>query len=383
MSTVIHMPGNDEVAFRESLSTNHHVAGLPGAFQVRKVCQLQLEHLVAQLPILYTRLVYQAPEHDRHELRLPLPQTRPTLDTTLLRYLESEAWLFESLPILKLCPLDVKAACVYVYRLSQSITQPEYLLIWALEALGASQQQIVEQYAQRMREWIAVDREIARQQQEIRLLEQILRRAEHQLRNPLALIGLYAENLRLGLPEGSLQEQALLIRDTVNELSRNLTDLIHYGECSKLRFSTCDLRLLLIECIKSMEPWLSQKQLQVSYPNTAVSLMVDGWQMKQVLSNLLSNAIHFSPMGGTVTWHWCVFQHEVLVEVRDQGRGLSEEDLQQAFTPYYSRRPGGTGLGLAIAKKTILDHQGSIWVQNLPGGGAQFSFTLPRNPFSV
>jgi signal transduction histidine kinase len=119
--------------------------------------------------------------------------------------------------------------------------------------------------------------------------------------------------------------------------------------------------------------------LQVRYPDTPVPLMMDGWQMKQVLSNLLSNAVQFSPEGSTVTCHWRIFQQEVMVEVRDQGPGLSEEDIQQAFTPFYSRRPGGTGLGLAIAKKIILDHNGSLWVQNLPSGGAQFSFTLPRN----
>jgi signal transduction histidine kinase len=102
--------------------------------------------------------------------------------------------------------------------------------------------------------------------------------------------------------------------------------------------------------------------------------------MKQVFENLLSNAIDFSPVGGIVTCDWRGFRNEVLVEIGDQGAGLSQEDLKEAFTPFYSRRPGGTGIGLTIAKKIILDHQGSIWVQNLTRGGAQFSFTLPRYP---
>jgi signal transduction histidine kinase len=119
----------------------------------------------------------------------------------------------------------------------------------------------------------------------------------------------------------------------------------------------------------------------MSYPDTAFTVAVDRSQIKQVFDNLLSNAVHFSPFGGTVTCQWQIFRHEVLFEISDQGPGLSEEDLKQAFTAFYSRRPGGTGLGLAIAKKIILDHHGNLWVQNLPGGGAQFSFTLPRlNP---
>jgi signal transduction histidine kinase len=58
---------------------------------------------------------------------------------------------------------------------------------------------------------------------------------------------------------------------------------------------------------------------------------------------------------------------------------MSQQDLENLFTPFYSKRPGGTGLGLAIAKKIILDHQGSLWAQNLPVGGAQFSMSLPRS----
>ena len=109
-----------------------------------------------------------------------------------------------------------------------------------------------------------------------------------------------------------------------------------------------------------------------------VTLAVDRWQMKQALSNLLSNAIHFSPVGATIECSWQIFRREVLIEVRDRGSGLSAEDLQQLFVPFYSRRPGGSGLGLAIAKKIILDHRGRLWAQNLSSGGTQFSITLPR-----
>jgi signal transduction histidine kinase len=194
------------------------------------------------------------------------------------------------------------------------------------------------------------------------------------------LIGLYAENLYLGLPAGQFQEQAMIIRETVKELGTNLTNLLSCSQQAKLHVVPHELQEIVTETIKVLQPRLDEKQLDLRYPTNSVTLPVDRWQMKQVFENLLSNAIDFSPVGGIVTCDWRVFRNEVLVEIGDQGAGLSQEDLKEAFTPFYSRRPGGTGIGLTIAKKIILDHQGSIWVQNLTRGGAQFSFTLPRYP---
>lgn len=372
------MLGNQDVGNqgKGSVRTSLYWPDPPG-IDLRQACQLQLEQLLAEETIAAAWMVVHSPERGQVVLRIPSTPDAPALDCKTTAYLESEAWLTEALPSLKLTMLPVAADAIYACLLGRG-SRTDYLLIWAAAPLSDAQQQTIEQHAQILSFWLLAERELTRQQGEIQLLEQILQRAEHQLRNPLAVISLYAENLRLELAEGTLHEQATLIRDTVHELSHNLTDLIHCGQRSQLRVAPYDLRLLLIESIRNVQPWLEQKQLHVEYPIASVLLLIDGWQMKQVLSNLLDNAIHFSPSGGTIAWNWCIFQTEVLVELRDQGPGLSDEDLQHAFTPFYSRRPGGTGLGLAIAKKIILDHQGSLWVQNLPTGGAQFSFTLPK-----
>ncbi|HEY9596107.1 MAG TPA: sensor histidine kinase, partial [Cyanophyceae cyanobacterium] len=244
--------------------------------------------------------------------------------------------------------------------------------------MSLSQQQKTEQQAQMLSDRLTLVFECHRQQEEIQLLEQVVRRGEHQLRHSLALIGLYAENLYLGLPSGIFQEQATIIRETVKELSANLTNLLACSQQAKLRLAHHDLREILFEVLTILQPKLEEKQLYVQYPTVSASLMVDRWQIKQVFENLLSNAIDFSPEGEIITCDWRVFHNEILVEISDRGLGLSQEDLKEAFTPFYSRRPGGTGMGLTIARKIILDHQGSIWVQNLPRGGAKFSFTLPR-----
>jgi signal transduction histidine kinase len=232
--------------------------------------------------------------------------------------------------------------------------------------------------AQILSEYLAVHKERSHKQREISALSEALGRTEHQLRNPLALINLYAENLRLALPAGYLQEQAMFIRQTVDELSSQLTNLIYYGQKARLEIKQHDLLKILAESIQGLQPCLEQKELQLHYPEQSVYVQVDAWQMKQVFDNLLTNAVYFSPQGGIINCNLYVYSNEILVEICDHGSGISEADLKQIFKPYYSRRLGGTGLGLTIAQKIIHDHKGSLWVENIPGGGAQFSFTLPR-----
>jgi signal transduction histidine kinase len=352
------------------------------SLNLQSICQLQIEQLSAQLPILAAWIVVYEPEKKKRQTLAHYAQAQ-YYPYSLFSYLQSEDWWGESLPIWQLSIVTREPEYqVYVCPLSQDTHTPEYLLLCSQRAFSVCEQQVIEQRTQLLSYYLGTYQDYCLQKTEVQLLEQVVQRAEHQLRNPLALISLYAENLCLSLQTSSLQEQAMIIRETVNQLSTNLTDLAACGQQQKLRREPDDLRLILKESIQGLQPWLKQKEINIHYPETPVIVAVDHWQMKQVFDNLLSNAIHFSPQSGLISCHWQVFCDEVLIEVSDQGQGLSEEDLQQVFTPFYSRRLGGTGLGLAIAKKIILDHQGSLWVQNLVKGGAQFSFTLPRNQTS-
>ncbi len=383
----------------------HEVQILSGSpLDLKSVCQRQLEQTIAQLPILSAWIVYRNRDDQKRQFVSHRPPNQPGFDSAILSYLESEVWLAEDLPVMRLtqlaCPPPYPTKSdergkvakrsigkrqnptifAYVYLLGKEEKTDEYLLLWTYEALSLFQQQSTQQQAQLLYNYLTVALECDRQREEIQLLEQVVRRGEHQLRNSLGLIGLYAENLYLGLPASQFQEQAMIIRETVKELGANLTNLLSCSQQAKLHVAPHELQEILTETVKVLQPRLDEKQLHLRYPTNSVTLAVDRWQMKQVFENLLSNAIDFSPVGGIVTCDWRGFRNEVLVEIGDQGAGLSQEDLKEAFTPFYSRRPGGTGIGLTIAKKIILDHQGSIWVQNLTRGGAQFSFTLPRYP---
>lgn len=210
----------------------------------RSVCQQQIEQLGTQLPIVAAWIVYQDPNHGKRQSVVHYTQKQADAYPDL-SYLDSEVWFVESLPALRLSEVGtVGSLKAFVCLLDQYRSEPEYLLLWAYEPLSALQQQWTEQQAQFLINYLVLCRECSRQQAEIQLLEQVVRRTEHQLRNPLALIGLYAENLSRGLPTGVLKEQARVIGETVNELSTTLTDLLCCGQQAKLRVATHDLSTL-------------------------------------------------------------------------------------------------------------------------------------------
>ncbi|MCC5659019.1 HAMP domain-containing histidine kinase [Nostoc sp. XA010] len=351
------------------------------SLNVQSLCQLQLEQLTIQNPIFFARIVYYDPLMKTHEEVINYAPTRLPFSQNTLAYLRSEEWLLDFFPgfTLNEIKLNYSVGNCYICPLGYRNQRPEYIQILSDESLSPTLQNYVKQSAVLVSNYLEIYLECGQQKAEIKLLEEIIQRAGHQLRNNLGLIGLYAQNLSLGLKDSPLQEQATILCESIEELDNNLTELIYCGQGAKLRVSLQDLRTLVLESIKDLQILINQKHLQVSLPESSTMLVIDCSQMKQVFDNLLSNAVYFSPEGGTITCNWQVFQSEVLIKISDQGSGLSQEDLQKIFTPFYSRRSKGTGLGLTIAKKIVLDHQGSLWGQNLPNGGAQFSLILPRS----
>ncbi len=113
------------------------------------------------------------------------------------------------------------------------------------------------------------------------------------------------------------------------------------------------------------------------------ALLLDTGRFEQVLNNLISNAVKFSPDGTTIQL-WLRRQSDnALIEVRDQGPGMSRNDLDRMFEPFRSlRRTGtagepGTGLGLVIARRIVNAHGGRIWAESSPGQGSSFFVQLP------
>jgi len=336
--------------------------------------QLPLIQQINPLSDVVSWLVYRHPETGERTSEVWNVQSQ--LQPTTHRYLESEFWWDISLPIGALMPLSEDYA--YVYRLRTMASFPEYWLLWTDHALNAEQQKQIQKQGGLLQQSLDLWQVVCQQQQTIQQLQQSLQRAQHQLHNPLALIGLYSENLRRSLHNDPRQAEAQVICETATDLSQHLRDLLACGSQSTAQLIEYDLRSVVIDSLKLLSPLQAERQVEVVYPEQPARLNIDPWRMQQVLENLLSNALHFSPIGGRITLNWEMFQHEMLITIQDQGPGLSNLDIGHLFTPGYSRRGGGQGLGLSIAKQMVLEHQGQIWAENLPRGGTQFSIALPR-----
>ncbi len=355
-------------------SFNHHQE----VFNFNDFCQQQLKEIALQIPVVAARFVYQKTNQSERQ-SIELDRQKILCQDIDYYSLGLEARLVNDLPLLTLSEIEIENNLkAVIYPFNSSSYNLEYLLLFTYECLSDSQKKWINQQIILLVNFLNIFREYQRLKIENELLEQVIQRSEHQLRHSIGLISLYAENLCLALPDSSQLEQAQIIRETVNHLSSDMKNLLKCGQQEKLRITNYDLAAIVADSIKGFQPWIEEKKICINYPDIPIIVAVDYLQIKYVFDNILSNAIHFSPQSSTISYQWQIFQHEVLVEISDQGPGISQEELQQIFTPFYSNRPGGTGLGLAIAKKIILDHRGSLWAQNLPKGGAQFSFTLPR-----
>ncbi len=231
-------------------------------------------------------------------------------------------------------------------------------------------------------------RESERQRQEL------LAAIAHELRTPLAIIegNLEAmlDGVRAPTPDliATLHTQSALLSQLITDL-RDLS-LADARQLS-LRRRSVDLAVLCQESVDAMKVWTDERKVSTSVRvEGETTAAVDPDRLRQVVQNLLHNAVRFTPAGGQVT---VIVKEEtvdqdrwVTVEVEDDGPGIPAEDLSRIFEPFYrvdpsrSRASGGTGMGLAVVKLLVEVHGGSVRAENRPAGGSRFIVQLPASP---
>jgi two-component system phosphate regulon sensor histidine kinase PhoR len=227
---------------------------------------------------------------------------------------------------------------------------------------------------------------------ELRRLE-IVRRdfvanVSHELRTPIAAIKALVETLEDGAYEDPEVASDFLNRvhaetDLLAELVRELAELsrIESGQID-LRLETTTVDDLVQPTVKRFQPLAQRAGLELTYEpaEDLPAVVADRERIGQVLSNLLHNAIKFTPRGGVVV-RSARHGSDVAISVVDSGLGIPTDDLARVFERFYktdrSRSSGGTGLGLAIARHLVEAHRGRIWAEHNSGEGTAFTFTLP------
>jgi signal transduction histidine kinase len=215
--------------------------------------------------------------------------------------------------------------------------------------------------------------------------------ASHELRTPLTSIKGSLSLMRSGVV-GKMNEMAenlLCIAETeTDRLIRLINDILDLAKIEARKLSlACDwvnMNDLVKICLDSLQGLAQQTEVKLETDAMPpLEVHIDRDRIQQVLTNLLSNAIKFSPKGSTVTVRCTETEEQILVvEVSDQGRGISPEDQELLFQKFRqvtsAKNPlvKGTGLGLAIAKALVEEHGGTIGVRSVPGDGSTFYFTL-------
>lgn len=204
----------------------------------------------------------------------------------------------------------------------------------------------------------------------------------HEVGNPLAnlLSGTELLLARAHSPEEA-KEVHLVLRSEIKRLQRLVRQTLTLARWKAPDIERVQLPAVLDFVADAVRPRAAEDSISVVREDSSHGDLVieaDSDQLKQALVNLASNALEAMEAGGQLTLACEVEPHQVLIEVRDTGKGISSENLPRVYDLYYSRRSGGSGIGLSIVKRIIEAHQGKVDVMSEVGVGSTFQITLPR-----
>ena len=230
---------------------------------------------------------------------------------------------------------------------------------------------------------------------ELRRLERVrqdfVANVSHEFKTPLTAIQGFAETLLAGALDDPENNRRFLeiIRNHAIRLARLTNDLLKLARIEagklELEFSSVSLLELIEGCTETTLLKANRKEitLEITIPPRLPAVRGDAALLRDVLQNLLDNAIQYTPPRGHISVVATAGPREAVVTVADTGIGIPLADSERIFERFYrvdaarSREAGGTGLGLSIAKHIVEAHGGKLWVESTVGQGSKFSFSLP------
>jgi two-component system sensor histidine kinase AtoS len=206
----------------------------------------------------------------------------------------------------------------------------------------------------------------------------------HEIKNPLAGVKVSLDVLadELVLPQEDKEIFARIINE-INRMEKLLKNLLNYARPPRPQFDLVDMNRLLDNSLKNVE-LASNKDTNFSihfdksYAAFLPQIEVDSTQMQQVFLNIFLNAVDSMEAEGTITATTQMDgEDRILINISDNGKGISEAALEKIFTPFFTTKTKGNGLGLSICKRLVEQHDGSITVHSQPESGTSFTIVLP------
>ncbi len=240
---------------------------------------------------------------------------------------------------------------------------------------------------------IVVLHDVTEQEKLDRERREFVSNVSHELRTPLTTMRSYLE----ALSDGAIKDDELgprfldVTRNETERMIRLVNDLLDLSRMDSRNFTINPGWVNFISFLNQIIDRFEMTKERYVYfkrllPKEAVYVEIDEDKLTQVIDNIISNALKYSPEGGTITFRVKLLDDHIEVSISDQGIGIPKDNLNKVFERFYrvdrarTRQLGGTGLGLAIAKEIIGVHGGDIWAKSQEGKGTTIIFTLPYDP---
>jgi len=250
----------------------------------------------------------------------------------------------------------------------------------------------VAQVAATFNEMAAQLQQAAREREELETMRRdLVAWTSHDLRTPITSIRVMIEALHDGVVDDrdTVQRYYRTIRADIIALNSLIDDLFELAQLEagglRIELASHSLRDLVSDTLEVFQPLAAQRKVALvgEVADDLDPVRLNAAKINRVLANLLSNALRYTPDGGVVRLTAVRTPEGVMVTVQDSGSGFNEADMPRIFEQFYrgeqarTRAAGGAGLGLAIARAIVVAHNGRIWAENAPGGGALVGFVLP------
>ena len=218
---------------------------------------------------------------------------------------------------------------------------------------------------------------------------ELARRLAHELKNPLFPLRITLDNLRRArtLPPHEFEEVLDESLTTLDTGFKNLNVVVgRFGDFARMpapifeEVSPNEVVERTMTLVRAHIEAADRRPITIALDLDQACGIVraDGEQLGRVVQNLVLNAVDAMPKGGELTVRTLPVANGVRIDVGDTGEGLTDEERERLFTPYYTTKQHGTGLGLAIVQSVVADHAGRVWVDSTPGRGSTFHLELPR-----
>ncbi|RTQ89743.1 ATP-binding protein [Lysinibacillus telephonicus] len=217
------------------------------------------------------------------------------------------------------------------------------------------------------------------QQETLNSIGQMAASIAHEIRNPMTSLKGFVQLLKQSSPDDS-QKYLKVMDSELQRMEAILTELLYLSKPKERMYKEISIVQVVEEVVELMLQHALANNIIIkleSYDYYKTKIIGNDNRLKQMLINLVKNAIEVMQNGGTITVKLENLNSGVQISVIDEGPGLSEMELSHLFTPFYTTKETGTGLGLALVKKVIEEHNGAINVESTVGVGTTFKISLP------